>query len=244
MGQLLEALKQIEDRSPLPRPVKPVAVEELATMDHSAASDRRARVESENQPTPIDPRYRELLGTILSQMALGNEMALLVAGFAADEARGGQLAAMYPLLARQVEGGLLVVDADSRHASLGERFDFPHEHGLADVLAGRVRWQDVVRAARHAGLYLLPGSPRSTGQVPFRPNDLSSLLPELRQAHRLVIVDTVLSTTQEIAGWAAICDAVLLTLRLGVTPRRQVRHAIDAIQARNGSVLGCVLLEP
>ncbi len=264
MGQLLEALKQIEDRSPLSRPAEPIPVESLASVDQDTTSrrgDRRAATADQDRHAPVDPRYRELIGAILCQVALHDHTVLLIAGFGDDEPRGGQLAGLYPLLGEQIDGGLLVVDVDFRNAPLAERFDLRHGHGLADVLTKGAAWQDVVQGTRHTGLYLLPGGKR--GQEPFAGNgpegtshkrfltpfsprldDLSGTLAELRHAHRLVVLDTILSTPQEMAAWATRCDAAVLAVRLGVTPRRHVRQTIRAIQARGGAVLGCVLLQP
>ena len=232
MGQLLEALKQIEERSPLSRPAAPIPVESLATVDRDTTSRRgdcRAATADQDRLAPVDPRYRELIGAILCQVALHEHTVLLIAGFGDDEPRGGQLAGLYPPLSEHIDGGLLVVDVDFRGAPLAERFDLRHGHGLADVLTEGVPWQDVVQGTRHSGLYLLPGK---RGQEPFagdgpesashkrfltpfapRPDDLSEMLAQLRNAHRLVVLDTILSTPQEMAAWATLCDAAVLAVR-------------------------------
>jgi len=252
MGRMLEALKVIETQPGLSRPVPTTAVEEpaaVAEVENTAPQP----IGDRDRSTPLDPRYRDVVGAVLAQVAVRSDMVLLVAGLADGEPRGGQLAALYPQLAAQVDGGVVVVDADLAGASLAERFDRRRDHGLADVLAGRAAWRDVVCKTEHAGLNLLPGKrgqncfsgvgPTNRSQkrvlTPF-----STLLAELRQHYRLVLVDTVLSTPGEMGPWATICDAVLLAARLEVTPRREVRQAIRAIRAQGGQILGCVLLEP
>jgi len=268
MGRMLEALRQLENRSALCRSAgtavversvvreqppaavveKPAVVEEPAIVEEPVAAEKPGAA-VQDQPRPIDPRYRQIAGTILSQLTVGNGSVVLVAGFAGDGTRGGQLAAIYPQLAGHMERGLLVVAADFGGASLAERSDLCCEHGLADVLAGRVGWQDAIRETAHPGLFLLPGKwdQASYRHKSFRkavPIRLAEVLGELRLAHRPVVVDAVLSSPREMGDWAAMCDAVVLLARLGVTPRRLVRETVGAIRAGGGHVLGCVLLEP
>ena len=95
MGQLLKALEEIENRSPLSRPAEPVAIESLASVDEDTTprrDDRRAAIVDQEERALADPRYRELIEAILSQVATRDRTVLLMAGFAEDEPRAGQLA--------------------------------------------------------------------------------------------------------------------------------------------------------
>jgi hypothetical protein len=246
MGHLLEALKQIESRTGLHEaahvPVVPQRREEKPAPAAPPSKPRPAAVEDE-QVLPIDPRYRELLGAILSQVAVRGNLSLLIAGFAENEPRGGQLASFYPLLASRIEDGILVVDADLRNAGVTGRFDLAEGGGPGDVIAGQSSWEDAVRSTQHSQLSVLPAGSVGDDEDRHDSRKLAPCLSELRKLHHLVVVDTILDSPKEMARWSEICDSTVLAVRLGVTPRRLVRETIEAIRARGGDVLGCVLLE-
>ncbi|HLA85526.1 MAG TPA: hypothetical protein VJL29_12085 [Thermoguttaceae bacterium] len=248
MGRVLDALKEIESRPKTPRTA---ATKHPTATDGTKPASRRMAAVEPAVPPPDDPRYREIVSAVLSRLTLHGGTVFLMAGFSDEEPRGGQWAALYPSLARHVEGGLLVVEAARRGQGLGERFDARGGYGLANVLAGQVAWQNAVHGTTHQGLYLLPArgeasSSDGTTAGDWRvasTADWSPLAAQWRHAHRLVVVDAILSTPREMADWAAVCDAVVLFARLEVTPRREVRRAIRAIQNRGAQILGCVLLE-
>ncbi|MBN2217361.1 MAG: hypothetical protein JW719_08285 [Pirellulales bacterium] len=229
-----------------PHPSAPVAAEEPHPSVPLAA-------EEPHPSAPLDPRYREVLGMILAQVAARGHTVLLVAGFADEESSGGQLAELYAKLAGQIEDGVLVVDADLANASLAERLGADAEHGPTKLLEIHADWTNAVRETRYPGLYLMPGRkcpglPSDVDHKPISGNRLAApfaaLVSELRETHRLVLVDALFSTPQEMGSWAAMCDAALVVARLEITPRKQIRQAIRQIRARGAGVLGCILLDP
>lgn len=278
MGRMLEALKQIENQTGPSRSTKKNVIEndaqvevaevpEMVKIVEPPAIEHPEPVEAEERhpsapvaaeklhhpSAPLDPRYREVLGIILAQVAARGDTVLLVAGFADEESSGGQLAELYAKLAGQIEGGVLVVDADMANASLAERLGAVEENGPTEMLDVHADWSNAVHKTRYPGLSLVPAR-----KCPGLPSDgdhksisgkrltvpFAALVSDLRATHRLVVVDALFSTPQEVGQWAAMCDAALVVARLEITPRKQIRQAIREIRMHGAQVLGCILLEP
>ena len=235
MSRMLEALKQIEGRSPWvppavkPRP-SPRPAEEREPADGPVAREK-----------PVDPprgdlqSYRDLARNILSRMPSEGSAALMFTSPGDGEGKTSTVVCLAGVLAGQAADEVLVVDANFRRPELAIHFASRADLGLVDVLTGRADWREVVCHTGVQHLSVLPGGrfPTHDGQPPKR-LDLTPVLDELRRHHRLVILDTAS------ARW---CEGTYLVVRLGQTPRRAVRQAVRVVEACGGRVLGCVLTD-
>ena len=242
MGRMLDALRQLDEQTHSFHTTEPNVIDTPVVPETSAPVDHVPEMLSSKETVPLDPRFREVIGAILSQVALRDSTILLMAGFASDEPKGGQLAAVYPPLAERIDGSMLVVDADSSHGPLADRLHLSNQTGLNDVLFQNVPWREAVQDTGHADLQILPAGKKQKKSC--SPELLASLLDQWRQTYRLIILDAILASPKETAQWAALCDATLLTVRLSTTPRQEVQRTIEAIRSQAASILGCVLLDP
>ena len=111
-----------------------------------------------------------------------------------DEGKTDVLARLAAALAQRVQGNVLAIDGNSRAPQLAARLGVQSTAGLPEVLAGTASWHDVVRPTAMRGLSVLPGGNGDNGDngdntAGLDPAALGTLVAELRNHYRLVLVD-------------------------------------------------------
>jgi Mrp family chromosome partitioning ATPase len=265
MGRMLQALKQLEGKPVPPRqgressprqqtPPADTAIEAaLARIQLAAAAVDREQTEAPCAARPACPSlgaggqvsqaYRQLAENILCQVESGASAVLM---FTSPDDRAGKTASVVSLaspLAERTEGGVLLLDADLRKPDLANHLGVTAPHGLATVLTGTVSWQQVVRGTPIPDVDLLPGAKSARRRItPAQRPRLRTLLEELRNRYRLVLIDTPSLAHAGVAGMAACCDGTYLVVRLRRTTDGTLRRAVEVIRACRGRLLGGVLI--
>lgn len=138
---------------------------------------------------------------------------------------------------------VVVVDADLRRGRVAKYLGVKQDTGLAEVLAGTARLDEVMFNIDVPNLSFI-----ASGAAPQQPVELldspkmTDLLSTLRGMFDLVIVDTppIISVTDSgILG--AMCDGVLMVIQAGRTQRGMIRHAQELLHQAHAKVIGHVL---
>ncbi len=139
---------------------------------------------------------------------------------------------------------VLLMDGDCRKPMQHNVFMLGKVLGLADVLAGTAKLDEVlIKSKEIEGLTILP-----CGSVPANPSEalgshrFDALLEEVRAKFDHVIIDAppILPVT-DARILATKVEAVILVLRAGKSTRRMAGHARDAILSVGGSFAGVVV---
>jgi capsular exopolysaccharide synthesis family protein len=138
---------------------------------------------------------------------------------------------------------VLVVDADLHRGKLHRLLGGQSGPGLSDILAGRLKWKDVVQKTEVPGLDFV-----ATGLFPENPAEelmkpaLRAFVKAAEAAYDLVIVDAppVLAVS-ETSVLATLADAYLMVVWSGRTSRKLVKVAMQQLAARGATPLGVVL---
>ena len=137
---------------------------------------------------------------------------------------------------------VIILDADLRRPRIAKYLWRDDSVGLTNVLAGRVPLERAVQRVRH-NLDVL-----TTGPLPPNPSELLGsdplvrLLPRLRSAYDLVLVDTApLLPVTDAAVLATRADGVLMVVRRGKVTTEDAKAAEDALNAVSVPILGSVL---
>lgn len=148
------------------------------------------------------------------------------------------------LAAVMASGGkrVLLIDADMRKGHLNQYFGKSRNNGLADVLIGKVSFDQAVHREVLENLDFL-----STGSLPPNPAELLlntrmvKLLDELDHQYDLVLIDTppVLAVS-DTAILAARCGTVLLVTRFEKTTIGEVTESAKQLRQTNADVNGVV----
>jgi Mrp family chromosome partitioning ATPase len=233
----------IEDRGPM----YAAAVDEHGPACAAAVEDRgpacAAAVEDRG------PACAAAVAHLLQEFPPGRTGVLLLCSPGPDDAAAPAVAALAVALASQVTGQILAVDATLDEAGLARHLAPECEAGeqpragLADVLAGKVAWQQAVRNTRFGHLDVLPGQAVQAEEPSGPPAARwGAALHQFRQEYQFVLigVSPADAAAKAIARWA---DATYLLIHPGRTGRRAARRAVRTLRQCGGRVLGCLLVE-
>lgn len=137
---------------------------------------------------------------------------------------------------------VLLIDADLRRATIGDRRSVEGSIGLTTVLVGRVPVEDAVQ--RWAGvLDILP-----SGTLPPNPDQLlasdamATLVRRFAADYEFVVIDTppLLAATGSL-GLARLADGAIVVAQYKSTTRQQLTRSVASLEAVKARVLGIVL---
>lgn len=140
---------------------------------------------------------------------------------------------------------VLLVDADLRAPSIERYLNLNPQPGLADLLLGRVGFEQAVRDSGFRNLQLLGAGTRLAGPSELLTGArIEELFSRLKESYQYVIVDTppTLPVT-DASVLAARADGTLLVVRLEHSPKGLTKDALRQLQDLGGNVLGTFVTE-
>jgi len=137
----------------------------------------------------------------------------------------------------------LVIDADMRKPMQHNIFEIQTGRGLADVLAGATKPEEVIHQTDVEGLDVLP-----CGTIPPNPSEMLNsqafvgMLQELSERYdRLVIDAPPVMPVTDARIVAAVSDACVLVLRSGKSTRKAAQQAAQGLMSVGSCILGAVV---
>jgi capsular exopolysaccharide synthesis family protein len=146
-------------------------------------------------------------------------------------------------IARSTGERTLLIDADMRSPDVHHVFQVPLEPGLCKVLDGRCSLDDAIVTTWSDHVHLLPaGLLHKSPHFLIGKGSFGSLLHELRQRYRYIVVDTppVLSASEALVV-AKHVDEVVICAMSGRSREHQVRLAHSRLVAAGIRPVGGVL---
>lgn len=144
-------------------------------------------------------------------------------------------------LASRQRHKVLLLDGDVRRASLSQLFGIPTVPGLCNYLQGERSLIASIYHLDQPGVWLLPA-----GDIHREPTELihSPLLPGLLQKLNVwfdwVVIDSPPALPfADTSVWSRLADAILFIARRGVTERRKLQKALDALDSQK--LIGAVV---
>jgi len=138
---------------------------------------------------------------------------------------------------------VLLLDTDLRFPSLHKLFGTSGSLGLVSYLTGQQDWRTMVRPSGSRGLDLLV-----CGPVPPNPSELLSsqsmgaLIRAASAEYSFIILDSSpMLALADSRILAPLVNGVLLVVKSGTTPRKQLMHAQSGIRSVGGNLIGVVL---
>ena len=140
---------------------------------------------------------------------------------------------------------VLVVDGDFRRSSLAYMLNQPTGPGLADVLAGVARLEDVIQTTPIPNLNFIPAGStmgRSAAEL-LTTASAQAAFKRLRAEYHYTIVDTPPATTVTDVGIIGqMCHGVIVVVRLHRTHEAAAKRAVRLLQVNNIPIAGCLLV--
>ncbi|MGE5594543.1 MAG: CpsD/CapB family tyrosine-protein kinase [Hyphomicrobiales bacterium] len=133
-----------------------------------------------------------------------------------------------------------LVDCDFHTTSIGQEFGLSRSLGLAEVLNGRESLAAVSHRVNQHITVVPAGRAPSDPARAARSESLVTLIENMKQTSRFVVIDlpaTLHSMNAPVL--AKRCDGVIVVVRAGRTPRRDLDRVLQLLQGVN--VLGVVV---
>lgn len=190
--------------------------------------------------------FVEAIRTIKTNLLLqfrqdANQKLIAVTSTLADE--GKSVVAMNLAFSLSGQGKVLLIDADLRRPSLGERFGLPPGHpGLVELLKGEARFVDCVYRDKQSGMSVLPAGGECDDPLDllFAPR-FHLLLKRLKHHYRYVIIDSV--QTEAVSDAFVVAkkaDALVYIVKVSSTKREQVISLFERLHSQGINVKGVV----
>ncbi len=184
-----------------------------------------------------------VLAARLGSAQLGNKLKfVLVTSCAAQEGKSFIASSLAITMAKQTNTRVLLVDGNLRHPSLDSMLGAPAERGLGEWWTTQQPISSFIYRLDELRLWYLPaGSVEKTMELLNSPR-LVQVFAQLAGGFDWVIIDSpAILPFADANLWLRLADAMLLVVRAGVTPRKMIFQALDALD--DPKLLGCVLNE-
>ena len=198
---------------------------------------------SHEQPrSELAEAYRALRTSVLLSTASHPPRTILITSPVPQDGKTTTCLNIAIVLAQQGKR-VLLLDADMRRPGIHLAFGLNDKLGLANILVGSARIDDVIQSTVQPNLFAI-----TAGPVPPQPSELlgspsmQDLMLKLRGEFDHIIIDSppILSVTDAVL-LSVQMDTVLLVIRSGRTTAPQIRRARNLLQRVNARVLGIVV---
>jgi len=218
-----------------------LALESMPVMRPAPAVD--SRLVCLTDPGSLGAEKFRVLGLRLRNMREKRKLKrIVVTGTAPEEGKSLVAANLALNQSRSKVLKTLLIDGDFRRPTIAKKFGvgalLP---GLSECLRGERQLSEVVYRLEGTGLSLLPA-----GMAPENPLELmqsgrlSEYLEQLGTIFDWIIIDTPpLFPLADTTFWMKLSDGVLFVVREGVTERKTLQRAVDAVD--KGNLLGVVV---
>ena len=140
---------------------------------------------------------------------------------------------------------VLLLDCDLRRPKVYAYLRIKHSSklGLCSVLKGECTAEDAIGYIENLNLYvMLAGSAPKESATLFTSDETYDVIRDLSEKFDYVICDTApVSVVSDAAVLNRCCDGVLFVIRQKYTNMRQVKDALEALNAVEANVIGTVL---
>jgi capsular exopolysaccharide synthesis family protein len=135
----------------------------------------------------------------------------------------------------------LLIDTDLRVPDIHKMLGFDSLTGLGEVLSGHISLDRALRRVDPVGFYLLAAGARVGNPVPLLEGPaFRGILKQARESFEWIILDSPpLNPLADAQCVAPLSDGILLVVRWGITPRKELEQALAVLD--ESQLLGIVL---
>ncbi len=145
----------------------------------------------------------------------------------------------------QLEGKVLLIDADLRKPRLHKVFKVKNLVGLSSYLTGKVSFEEAVQKTAVENIWMVPSGPHPPNPAELlnskRMKDLLSFVKE-RFDHILIDSPPVLAVIDPVIV-SSLADCTVFVVRAGKTTRKPMAKAVEEIRKSKAEIVGVVFNE-
>ncbi len=137
---------------------------------------------------------------------------------------------------------VLLIDADVRHASVGNRLNIEGEVGLTQLLTGQASSTDVIQKYWRQNLHVLPaGKQTMSPSVLLNSPAMSALLRQTSKAYDYVIIDTApMQVANDAAVLAKEGASLVMVVGFDVAEKQRMRAVKQELDVLGVRIMGVV----
>lgn len=138
---------------------------------------------------------------------------------------------------------VLLIDADMRKPVKYKHFGGQMEFGLADIVAGKVSFENTVMQTNINNMFILTSGTKPSYPTEFLSSTvLDDILIKAKQEYDIVIIDTpAMGSYIDGAVIASKADGVLILAKWKSTYYRSIERVIKQLEKVNANILGIIL---
>ncbi len=142
----------------------------------------------------------------------------------------------------QLEGRVLLIDADLRKPRLHKVFNVRNLVGLSTCLTGRVPVDDAIQKTAVDNIWILPSGPHPPNPAELlNSKRMRDLLAAVKERFDTVLIDTppVLAVIDPVVV-SSLTDCTVFVIKAGKTTRKPLSRAVERIRRGKADILGVV----
>ena len=138
---------------------------------------------------------------------------------------------------------VLLIDCDIRRPRIHSNFELKVEHGIADILLGEKKTEEVILKNIEENLDLLPSKHLSNNVTElFLGSRMKELIEELKKKYDLIILDTPpLLSTSDAAILSQYSDGVIFVCGYGMVTKKELIQARKILTQVEANLYGIVV---
>jgi len=190
----------------------------------------------------IAEEYRAMRTNLLAQYP-DERFCVLVTSAEAGEGKTVTCLNLALVLAERPDHRTVIVDCDLRKHRVATMLGINNVPGLAEVISGKARLEQVIRDTKYRSLFVVPAgqaAPGEVGELLGRP-DIDDVVNDLRRQYDHVLFDAPPMTLPDAGMLGRTTREAVLVVRMDKTHRESVDRAIGLLHAANVKPVGIIL---
>lgn len=197
----------------------------------------------ENKESSLVENFRVIRTNLLSMGSLSKAPHVIMTTSAMPKEGKTVVSSNLAISFAHMGARTLLMDTDLRRGRLHRLFGYRKSPGLSNVLLGEISLEEACRPTTHENLTVLSaGKHLETGTELMGSKKFHELMEQLRTRYDRIVIDTPpvlgLSETSILQKYV---DGVLFVIWSGHTPIRNMKAAIEMLQANGANFYGFVL---
>jgi protein-tyrosine kinase len=195
-------------------------------------------------PASIAAEKFRMLAVRLRNLRLKRELKrILITSALPDEGKSVVALNLACTLARYKQMRVLLVEGDMHRPKIRANLDLPTVKGLSEWLRSDIPLSEIIYQVTPPGFgfwFLPAGEPLTNPVELMQSGRVAALMDDLTESFDWIIIDsTPILPLADTSVWARLSQGILMVVREGITEKRQLQKAHEAID--KSALLGVVL---
>lgn len=192
-------------------------------------------------PFSVVEAYKNLRLHLISNMEKTNSKVIAISSANASDGKT-TTAINVAISLSQLNKKVIMIDADSRRATIHQKLKIENNKGCLDILTGATRMEDAIVKYNSCLDIITAGTVINNPTELFSSNSFERMITELRNIYDYVIIDTPpVNVVSEALVIAQKCDGLVYVVRTGVTTYDDLKNVIISANQLNIKILGAVM---